>query len=257
MSQYRDLSYQLFDHDDDILAWAKHAAPIADKRRTDPDLIAKWLRCDGTWFVGADVLGNMAHGGNRAGPAFAGAPVDFCKTLMPDPEFDWGPGQVSTMYPRYPRQDVGESAAAHAFRRNRDAAHLDGLKPVDGRRFMEEYHGFILGIPLNTVPRSASPFVVWEGSHLRIADMLTRALGDLDPSDWPNVDLTNIYQHPRREIFECCNRVEVCVPVGQSYVAHRFAIHGVAPWAGGDVDHRTIAYFRPFWKEDMRDWLTG
>jgi hypothetical protein len=38
--------------------------------------------------------------------------------------------QVSVTYPGYPAPDPEESDAAHRFRRDRDAAHLDGLLPV-------------------------------------------------------------------------------------------------------------------------------
>ncbi len=247
--------WQLFDTDAQVAAWAHHAAPIAARRAADPDLQAKWLRADGTWFVGADVLGNDADGCLETGPAFAGAPIDFCRALMPGREFDWGPGQVSTMYPNYPLRDVGESDGQYRFRRYRDAAHLDGLKPINGRRFMQEFHGFILGLPLNDVPKTASPFVIWEGSHIIMAQMLSEQLAHLDPNTWAEVDLTEVYQETRRTVFQMCQRVEVHASVGQSYLAHRFAIHGVAPWSASNVSHRTIAYFRPFWDGNLSSWL--
>jgi hypothetical protein len=87
------------------------------------------------------------------------------------------PAQVSVTYPGYPRQDPGESDAAHRFRRDRDAAHLDGLLPVgpEKRRFLRETHAFILGIAVTEASEGAAPLVVWEGSHRMIRDVFAQA----------------------------------------------------------------------------------
>ena len=258
MHSFLDKGWAFFDHDDDVSNWIEHARDPSYQRAQDPVHLEKWSRHQGTWFVGADVLGNDRAGRLPNGPKLAGAPIEFCKTLMDKADFDWGPGQVSICYDGYPKQDPYESDAAHAFRINRDAAHLDGLKPVGTplRRFFEEYHGFILGLPVNDAPLGASPFVIWEGSHIIIQKFLADHFAGLDPADWPKQDLTDSYKAIRTHIFDTCARKIIHAKPGQAYVAHRFAIHGVAPWAHiGAPDHRSVIYFRPFWGGDKTAWL--
>ncbi len=68
---------------------------------------------------------------------------------------------------------AGESPAKTRYRRERDAAHVDGLLPEgeERRRHLREHHGFILGLPMVEFDREASPFVVWEGSHEIMRDI--------------------------------------------------------------------------------------
>ena len=123
---------------------------------------------------------------------------------------------------------------------------------------MQEFHGFILGLPLNAVPAGASPFVIWEGSHHILRDMLRAAYAEVDPADWAGVDVTEVYQETRRRIWAECRRVEITARPGEAYVVHRFALHGVAPWRAarpGPSDGRMIAYFRPHWTGRLDDWL--
>ena len=188
-----------------------------------------------TWFVGVDALANDASGavGGVALP-FAG----MCAT--------WHRAQVSIIYPDYPQQDAGESDAAHRFRRNRDAAHMDGLLPEgpDKRRHLREPHGFILGIALDQA--TASPLVVWEGSHVIMQRAFAAAFEGVDPRSYGEVDVTDVYQAARRAVFDSCARVTVHSGLGEAVLLHRHLIHGVAPWADDTADRsRAIAYFRP------------
>lgn len=205
------------------------------------------LRCGGTWAVGLDLLPNDRDGA-VAGCAFPWGALG----LAPEPLHR---GQVSVIHPGYPRPDPSESPAANAFRRNRDSAHLDGLLPIgpDKRRMIKEPHGWILGLPLGG--ETASPLVVWEGSHLIIQAALRAALAPHPSAVWGEVDVTDAYQAARAEVFRACPRLELPVTAGEATLLHRLTIHGVAPWMGDATTPRMITYFRPL-LASVADWLS-
>jgi hypothetical protein len=222
------------------------------------ELRARWLRCGGTWFVGVNVFPNDANGAVPAAgvPRLAGAPFDFVAEHLELPAVPWDAGQVSVCFPGYPRPSAGESAAAFRFRRDRDAAHVDGLRRFDGRRRrLGEAHGFILGLPLTDAPRDAAPLVVWEGSHEVMRRALRTRLAHVPAERWPAEDLTEAYVAARRECFETCRRVPIAARPGETYLIHRLALHGVAPWTGDAVGRRAVLYFRPDpFPGAARDW---
>lgn len=244
-----------FPHDAEIAAWAKAALPVARSCMADPQHRAEWLRSGGTWFVGPSVLPNDGQGAVRGQgvPPLSGAAIRAVGDWLGFSGFDWDRGQVSACFPGYPRQDADESDAAFRFRRDRDAAHLDGLMLIDGRRRLCEYHGFILGLPLTDHAPEAAPFTIWEGSHEVIRRAFQARLADIPPERWGEEDVTEIYTKARREVFETCPRVLVHARPGEAYLVHRLAIHGVAPWPedaasqeqGAPDSARIIAYFRP------------
>ncbi len=222
-----------------LAAWAAAALPLA--RDAIAYSNAPW-RCGGTWFVGVDALPNDSQG------AVAGVPLPW--DLLPLAPVALHRAQLSTIRPGYPRPSPEEGPAAFAFRRDRDAAHLDGLLPFgpDKRRRIAEPHGWILGLALNACGAGASPLVVWEGSHLVMLKALRAALYAHAPESWAQVDVTDPYQAARREVFASCRRVEVPIVPGEATVLHRHLIHGVAPWVTGAMapdEGRIIAYFRP------------
>ena len=77
----------------------------------------------------------------------------------------------------YPKPRKGESESAFRYRLNRDAAHVDGLLPVGAhrQRMLKEPHAYVLGLPLNESAAGASPLVVWEGSHVIMAEVFLTA----------------------------------------------------------------------------------
>jgi hypothetical protein len=160
------------------------------------------------------------------------------------------------IYPGYPRQDVGESDAAHRFRIKRDAAHVDGLLPEGSakRRHLREPHAFILGLSLNHVTQS--PLVVWPGSHVLMRESFVAAFAGVDPDHWGDVDVTDTYQATRAKVFAQCPRVEVPSKPGEAVLLDRHLVHGVAPWGEdtGPAEGRMIAYFRPQFTR-IGDWL--
>lgn len=260
LSDFDARGWARFAHDPALALWAVAARDPALTAAADPQARADWLRCGGTWFVGVHALANTPEG-FVAGVPLAGQAVDFAAALVGGP-FTWDRAQVSICYRGYPRPWEGESAAAHRYRRNRDAAHVDGLHrtPPDNRRTLGEYHQFLLGIPLTDSPPRAAPFVVWEGSHLLIREAFARALRPLPPETWHAVDLTEVYQATRRRIFDECARVELPVRPGEATVVHRHALHGMAPWPDdleGPEAGRAIAYFRPEGDMDRTRWLAG
>ena len=147
-------------HDPKIAAWAAAAHAAACVVTADPAQQQRWLHHGATWFVGVDALPNGPDGG-IGGVALAGDWRGLVR--MPG---QLHPAQVSVIHPGYPGRDPADTDAAHRFRRDRDAAHLDGLlaEGADKRRHLREPHAFVLGLALTATSAGASPLVVWEAS---------------------------------------------------------------------------------------------
>jgi hypothetical protein len=244
-----------FPRDSAVLDWIAAAGPAAQRVTSDPGN-EHWFRHGRTWFAGVNALPNNSTGAVPDGPAFKGAAIDFLTRHTETAAIAFDRGQVSVCYPGYPKAQHGETDAAVRFRRNRDAAHVDGLigEGEPKRRFLREPHAFVLGIPLCNVDAETSPLVVWEGSHEIMRSAFLRVLSAHDPKDWPSVDLTDAYTAARRDVFSSCVRVEVCTTLGQCYVLHRLALHGVAPWGRSNAKERPVIYFRPL-LDTLEPWL--
>lgn len=230
-----------------IARWADAALPAA--RSAIASSSEAW-RCGGTWLVGLDALPNAADG------SIAGVPLPWdLLGLRPEPLH---PAQLSTIRPGYPQPSASETAAAFAFRRNRGAAHLDGLiADPQGRRRIAEPHGWILGLPLTDCSPDAAPLTLWEGSHLILRAALRAALAPHPPETWAGVDITDAYTAARRRCFETCRRIDVPARPGEAVLMHRLCLHGVSPWgetATAPPEGRIIAYFRPQ-LASVQDWL--
>ncbi len=243
-----------------VLDWARAARRAALEQIADPEERRQWLQCEGTWFVGVDTLPNRPDGAVAGSAPLAGAAYRAASACYG--ELPLHRAQVSVIYPGYPRPRAGEGEAAFRYRRDRDAAHVDGLLPVGEarRRMLKERHAYILGLPLTKCSADASPLVIWEGSHRILQAAFERALGHLPEAEWAGVDLTDLYQSTRREIFERCPRVTVSAAPGEAYLVHRHALHGVAPWgpeASAPKEGRMIAYFRPELPVGSDVWLRG
>ncbi|MEO1796068.1 MAG: hypothetical protein AAFR53_03510 [Pseudomonadota bacterium] len=238
--------------------WLTSVNPVARRIASDPEARAAWLRHGETWFAGVNVLPNDASGAVANGPPLPPAVMAAAEAVLGQPPA-WDAGQLSVVYPGYPRRDAEESEGNHRFRKLRDAAHVDGLLPVgtERRRKMQEPHAFVLGIPLNTTGPGASPMVVWEGSHEVMRAAFRAALAGVPEEAWGDVDLTEVYQAARRRCFERCRRVPVHAQPGEAYLIHRLALHGVAPWEEGaeaPEAGRMIVYFRPAFSGKL-NWL--
>ena len=231
----------------DIAAWAAAARPVAAQVLARSE--AAW-RCGGTWFVGVDALPNGPDGA-LGGAAFPWQAIG----LAPEPLH---PGQLSVIRPGYPQPAPDESPAAFAFRRDRDAAHLDGvIADAHKRRRVVEPHGWILGLALTRCSPEAAPLVVWEGSHAVMRAALLAAFAPFPPQDWGKVDITEAYVNARKHCFATCRRVELPVQPGEAILLHRQVLHGVAPWGPAALappEGRMIAYFRPQ-LADVAHWM--
>lgn len=239
--------WQRIGPDPAILAWAKAAQAAARTAlATSPE---PW-RCGGTWFVGVDALPNGPDG------AIGGTGFPWhALPLLPEPLH---PAQLSVIRPGYPQPAPDESPAAFAYRRDRDAAHLDGLLPIgpEKRRMVKEPHAWILGLPLTDTP--ASPLTVWEGSHAILRTALLGVLSSHPAETWGDIDITDAYQQARRDIFATCRRITLPARPGEATLLHRLTLHGVAPWKPGDSappEGRMIAYLRPQLAR-VQPWLT-
>lgn len=244
--RYADDGFVVFPKDQPVLDWAQAAHVAALEVLKAPGD----LRHGKTWRVGVDELPNAADG-SIGGVALRGRWEDMITSPA-----RWHQAQLSVVYPGYPGQDPTDSDAAYGYRLRRDAAHVDGLLPEgpDKRRHLREPHAFVLGLPLNDV--QVSPLVVWRGSHRIMQAACATCFADVEPDAWGDVDVTEVYQAARREVFASCERIEVPVVPGQATLVHRHLLHGVAPWPDHDTSEtgRMIAYFRPL-VCDVRDWL--
>lgn len=254
LSTLEERGWQRFAAHPGTLAWAQAAHRAGLAVLNDPAMRAKWLQCEGTWFVGVDALPTAADGAIDGVP-LAGPAVD---ALRPLPALHRA--QLSVTFPGYPRPRAGESAAGFGYRLRRDAAHVDGLTPEgpERRRMVTETHGFILGLPLTQTQPGASPLVVWEGSHHILRAALQEALLPHPPEARSRIDVTEVYQAARRQVFAQCRRV--CLPAGpgEAVLVHRLALHGIAPWEKGakaPPEGRMIAYFRPMIPGGLSAWL--
>jgi len=238
--------FVVFDHDTRVARWAAAAQRVGETLAADPEIAARNLRHGNTWFVGVDALPNAADGSVEGVP-LAGPWEDHV------PDLPQHAAQLSIIYPGYPQRDPDQSAANHRYRVDRMAAHVDGLLPEgpQRRRFAREFHAYILGLPLTDVP--AAPTVVWPGSHRILQAALADAIG---AQPIQQVDLTDAYHAARRQVFEHSTPVPIRARPGQSFLIHRFALHGTAPWDGTGQEGRMVAFFRPE-LADPQDWLNG
>lgn len=256
---FLDKGWVSFPFEEDVASWAQAAFAVARERVRDPEE-AEWLRCGGTWFVGVDSLPNTVRGNVTGSGPLRGAALRAAESLYGT--LPLHRGQVSVIYPGYPKPYDEESESAFGYRLRRDAAHVDGLLPVGDlrRRHLMERHAYILGLPLTTCSEEASPLTVWEGSHHLMRKAFEVALADTPEDQWDTIDLTDIYQAARRDAFETCQRVTVPAQPGEAYLVHRLALHGVAPWKEGakaPEDGRMIVYFRPEWTTPSDAWLSA
>ncbi len=237
-----------FPYDPGVAAWVEPARRVAAACAADPAERARWLRAGGTWFNGVNAFPNDATGAvpDAGVPPLEGPGVRFVADVLELPDVRWDRAQISICWPGYPVPAPGESPASFRFRRDRDAAHVDGLRRVDGRRRrLGEPHGFILGVPLTDAPEGAAPLVVWEGSHEIVRRALRERLDGKPPELWAGEDVTEAYVAARRECFATCRRVPIHASPGECYLIHRLALHGVAPWTAAAAGERAILYFRP------------
>ena len=254
---FGDKGYIEFKYEEQIAKWAEFAEKKGNEILANPNQLAKWLQCEGTWFVGVDVLPNDSKG-NFEEVKFP----DTFSSLMENINLkSYHKGQLSVIFPGYPKPRAGDSEAAFEYRLKRDAAHVDGLLPIGTkkRRYLIEAHGIILGIPLNNTHSGASPIVVWEGSHLIMKKEFSNLLAKVPPSSWKDIDLTDTYKKARRNCFENCKRKVIESPVGTGYALHPLLLHGISPWVspsrGVESSTRQVAYFRPL-LNNVQDWLS-
>lgn len=259
LDQFQDQGFLRFPASTATLAWARHARPHAAAAAHDPSQ-AHWLRCGGTWFVGVDALANDGEGRVGDGPALSGAAMDFIRNEL-QLALPLHRAQVSICYPGYPQPSPEESEAAYGFRRNRDAAHVDGLhaEGPEKRRHLKEPHAYILGVGLTAQSEDASPLTVWEGSHRIMAPMFAGLFAGHPPETWPQIDVTAAYQEARRQAFAGCRRILLPSGPGECILLHRQVLHGVAPWgatATASPEGRMVAYVRPEFAA-IGDWLNN
>ncbi len=253
MTEFDETGWLRFGRDPELARWVEAVRPAALATLEAPDY-AHWWRNERTWFVGVNALDNDETGAVAGGPPLSGQAQCFARETV-RAQVRWDRAQVSAIRTGYPRRGE-DSAAAFDFRKRRDAAHIDGLMMVDGKRKLLEPQAFLLGIPLVDTTPGASPLVLWEGSHKIMAQALGEVLRKHPVARWGEVDLTKTYKTARRRCFRECRRVELHAGVGEAYLLHRLTLHGVSPWQDGAVapdEGRVVVYFRPV-LEDLSRW---
>ncbi|MXZ80771.1 MAG: hypothetical protein F4Z15_05265 [Gammaproteobacteria bacterium] len=258
LREFLAVGWTRFGPDPDLLDWIRHALPHAREAVADSGN-ANWLRCAGTWFVGANVLANDHQGRIGDSGPLCGEAVSFLRRHCDTPPFHWDRAQISVCYPGYPKSSPSESESSYRYRLHRDAAHVDGLhaEGPNRRRRLRERHAFVLGIPMTEFSCDAAPPVVWKSSHELVRSAFRELFSHTPHEKWPEVDVTDRYQALRRQIFERCPRQEIRIRPGECFLIHRLALHGIAPWGDGasaGPDGRMICYFRPGLCEPL-DWL--
>jgi hypothetical protein len=194
-----------FAHDPILSGWVNASLASARTTLQDPRQ-AKWLRYQKTWFAGVNALPNDPQGAIADSGPLRGKVIDFIAGQLKLENFAWDRAQVSVCYPGYPQPMAGESPGKARYRRERDAAHVDGLLPEgpERRRHLREYHGFILGIPMVEFDANASPFVVWEGSHEIMRNAFAQRFAGIPPDQWGEQDVTEVYHVAREQAFVAC-----------------------------------------------------
>ena len=260
LEEYRKRGWTVFASDPAIRSWAEACAPLAERISSDPNH-AHWWRCDGTWFAGVNVLPNDARGGvDGEIPPLSGSVISFIEQSLGFEDVAFDAAQISIVTPGYPALGEEDTEASWRFRIKRCAAHVDGLERSmpDRRRKLSETHGFLLGIPLSDANAEQGAFVVWEGSHELMRAAFRERFADTPPESWRSLDITQAYTAARKQVFERCTPVEIAPGLGAAYVMHPLALHGVAPWRGGDAPARAVAYFRPdTFGGDPEAWLNS
>ena len=241
-----------FDYNATIDNWVNQARPFV-KQAMEHDDNQHWWRCGNTWFVGVNLLPNDNQG--NIGDGFLSGEVnDFIQQYFIMPEKGFDRAQISTCVPGYPQPSVNESGTAFNFRLNKDAAHVDGVLPINKRRFLQEYHAFILGIPLTDIDINTSPFVIWEQSHSIIEQTFSQRFNNIPYHQWQHEDITECYKSARQQVLDSCKRRVIEAKVGEVYFAHRLSVHGMTRWKQTEntsehnkttKSNRTICYFRP------------
>ena len=259
MKGFLEKGWAKFEDEAGLLGWVEEAHAAALGAVADPNN-QQWLVCEGTWFVGVDALPNDPTGQIGPGARPTGGAFDLARELYGG--LPLHSGQVSVIYPGYPKPRAGETEAAFGYRLRRDAAHVDGILAVGEarRRHLLERHAYILGVALTDCDAGASPLSLWQGSHVMMRTACEDALRDASYENWGDIDVTEIYQATRRSVFEGCERLTVPLRRGESYLIHRHMLHGVSPWQEGakaPCEGRMIAYFRPEWQEMSDNWLTA
>ncbi len=247
IEQYTNHGFCLFEHDAAILNWVDSVLPAA-RKAVKAKQNQHWFRHGDTWFVGVNVLPNDRYGRLSNGPRLTGTAVNFIEKVITKKSLNLDRAQISVCYPEYPLPSSDESDSAFAYRLRRDAAHVDGIMRQGEHRYLVERHDYIFALPVTQFSHDAAPFVVWKGSHKIIQAALSNFLAGFPVAQWNTVPVNDVYNEARKKVFADCQRIELALKPGQSFVGHRHILHGTASWgssASSGPDGRMLCFFRP------------
>ena len=264
---YQQHGWCRFGADADVLQWVHHALPAAEKA-ISASQHRHWFRYQNTWFVGVNALPNNDRGQVENGPPLQGQAADFIRQKLKADMSSLDQAQVSAIFAGYPKPSETEPETFFNYRLRRDAAHIDGLLKdstvSESARFAREYHEYILAIGMTNNDNSASPLVVWRGSHAVFQSEFVRFFAGYEAKRIGSTDISGFYRSVRKRVLESCERVELPLQRGESVVAHRMLLHGTAPWRDRGEEPRLnaqpntpriLCFFRPI-TLTADEWLT-
>ncbi|MCA8867563.1 MAG: hypothetical protein KDA67_02850 [Rhodobacteraceae bacterium] len=146
---FQDLGWLRFAPEPAVQEWLFQVRPTALACLADPAFL-DWWRCGGTWFVGVNALGNDHLGRVGTSEPLSGEAIEFIRRDLDLGNYGLDRAQISAILPGYPKIGHDENAASYRFRRQRDAAHVDGLHAIgpERRRMQREFQGYLLGLPV-------------------------------------------------------------------------------------------------------------
>ena len=164
----------------DIFQWSQSLLTPARQAMATPEH-QHWWHHQNTWFVGVNALPNNPHGQVAKGKAMMSWLQGLLETYCLHAPLNLDKGQISTCHMGYPQQDQDEPNQNYYFRKHFYAAHMDGLIPEgkQRRRYLKEYHSFILGVPLTEHDAQAAPLMVWPNSHQRLQTWLLNEFANI------------------------------------------------------------------------------
>ena len=110
---FGEKGYREFGYDEQVAKWAEFAKKKGNRILADPAQLQKWLQCEGTWFVGVDVLPNDSRG-DFINTQFPNVFKSFMSKINLKP---YHKAQLSVIFPGYPKPRIGDSEAAFEYRR--------------------------------------------------------------------------------------------------------------------------------------------
>ena len=121
---YEDNGWIKFKYDAKLYDWLKTVSREVFSEIQNHDNRNNWLRYQGTWFAGVNVLKNNIQGAVVGGRRLDTDSSRWALEKFNVKEIKWDKGQVSVCYPGYPKPAHSESLAAFKYRLKNSASYI-------------------------------------------------------------------------------------------------------------------------------------